>query len=277
MTWWAIDIRAAPGERDALASWLVGRTGQAVEERADGTLVSFALDASDAESLVQELRGRPGALLGISRREVAEVDWAARWRAGLGPQSFGRLTVVPSWHPYEARAGEVVVVLDPGLAFGSGEHGSTRATLGLLERLLKPGDFVLDLGSGSGILAIAAVRLGAARAIGIEQDGEAVAIAAGNAEQNGVGGRIEFFEGDAGQLAPLFAPADLVTSNILRTVNLAILAEIRRTLRPDGMVILSGMEVVERGEFLAAMLEGGFRVVDEAVSGEWWAVAARPA
>jgi ribosomal protein L11 methyltransferase len=275
MSWWAIDVRAAPTERDALAGWLVTRTGQAVEERADGTLVSFALDASAADDLIRELEARPGSTLAISRREVADENWADRWRDGLGPRAFGRLTVVPTWIPYHAATGETVVVLDPGLAFGSGEHGSTRAALFLLDRCLKPGDFVLDLGSGSGILAIAAVRLGAGRAVGIEQDAEAILIAAENAERNKVGDRVMWFEGDAGQLAPLFAPADLVLSNILRTVNLAILGEIWRALRPGGLSILSGMEVPERPECVAGLSGAGFTIVDEIEDGGWWAVAAR--
>ena len=124
------------------------------------------------------------------------MDWSVRWREGLGPRHFGRLTVVPSWIPQARTPSETTVVLDPETAFGSGEHGSTRAALRLLERQLRPGDRVLDLGSGSGILAVAAIKLGARRAIGIESDAEANAVARRNAARNGVAAQVEFLDGD---------------------------------------------------------------------------------
>jgi len=165
-------------------------------------------------------------------------------------------------------------VLDPENAFGSGEHGSTRAALRLLEQLLRPGDFVLDLGSGSGILTIAARKLGAVKAIGIEQDDEAVEVALRNAARNGVADAVDFFSGDAGQLTPLFAPVDLVVSNILRIVNIALLPEVWRTLRSGGTGIFSGMEVGERDLFLEELERGGFEPGPDTVDSGWWAVAA---
>ena len=169
MTWWAIDVRPDPAERDRVGAWLVARTGQAVEERDDGTLVTFAEDEPAAEALMAALvaEGRGTA---ASRRPLEPVDWPTRWRDGLSARRFGRLTVVPSWVERAGADEGPLVVLDPESAFGSGEHGSTRAALSLLERHLGSGDRVLDLGSGSGILAIAAVKLGASRAVGIEND-----------------------------------------------------------------------------------------------------------
>ena len=127
------------------------------------------------------------------------------------------------------------MTLDPETAFGSGEHGSTRVALTLLERWFVPGDRVLDLGSGSGILAIAAVKLGAARAVGIEVDAEANVVAARNAsaKRRRVGGRVSRRAMPA-TLAPLLGPADLVLSNILRTVNTALLPAIAAALAPAG-------------------------------------------
>jgi ribosomal protein L11 methyltransferase len=174
MTWWAIDVRTPPEARDRLGAWLVARTGQAVEERDDGTLVTFAPDERAADELIAELaREAEGYLTETRRREIAPVDWSTRWRDGLGSRSFGRLTVTPSWAAGPLEPDGPTVVLDPESAFGSGEHGSTRVALVLLERLVQAGDRVLDLGSGSGILTLAAVKLGAARAVGIENDREA--------------------------------------------------------------------------------------------------------
>lgn len=274
MTWWAIDVRTTPEERDRLGAWLVARTGQAVEERDDGTLVTFAPDEAAADELIADLGRESGTAAETSRRPIEPVDWSTRWRDGLGARSFGRLTVAPSWAP-EPPASGAVVVLDPESAFGSGEHGSTRVALVLLERLLEPGDFVLDLGSGSGILAIAAVKLGAVRAIGIEQDAEANVVAVKNAERNAVAESVAFLEGDAAVLAPLLGPADIVLSNILRAVNTAILPEVAGALRPDGIAVFSGMEVAEAPLFVPELEAAGFRVEDEATDSGWWGVAAR--
>jgi ribosomal protein L11 methyltransferase len=273
MSWWAIDVRTAPEHREAVGAWLVARTGHAVEERDDGVLVGFTADELEADHLLAELATGVAPAAG-ERRALEPVDWSVRWRDGLGPRRIGRLTVAPSW-AVPAGTTEPLVVLDPETAFGSGEHGSTRTALALLDRQLHAGDRVLDLGSGSGILAIAAVRLGATRATGIETDPEANQVAARNAARNGVADRIGFLEGDAAVLAPLAGPAELICSNILRSVNAALLPVIARALAPGGRAIFAGMESDESELFLAALHEAGFHVVDEAADAGWWGVAAR--
>jgi ribosomal protein L11 methyltransferase len=275
MTWWAIDVRTRPEGRDELGAWLVARTGQAVEERDDGTLVTFAPDEHTADQLIAEIGQAAGFTLKTSRRRIEPVDWSIRWRDGLGARSFGRLTVAPSWAPPPHDSGDPIVVLDPEMAFGSGEHGSTRVALSLLERLVQPGGLVLDLGSGSGILAVAAVKLGAARAIGIENDPEANVVAARNASRNGVEDAVEFLDGDAGDLAPLLGPADLILSNILRSANTDLLPAIARALSAGGTAIFSGMEVAEAALFLPALESAGFAVLEERTDTGWWGVAAR--
>jgi ribosomal protein L11 methyltransferase len=165
-------------------------------------------------------------------------------------------------------------VLDPETAFGSGEHGSTRAALTLMGRLLRPSERVLDLGSGSGILTIAAIKLGASAAIGIENDTEAIQVAYRNAARNQVAGRVEFLEGDAAVLAPLAGPADLLVSNILRSVNVGLMPAIAAALRPRGIAIFSGMEQAEAQEFRYSLSAGGFNVLQEALDAGWWGVAA---
>lgn len=277
MSWWAIDVRTAPERREGLTAWLVARTGHSVEERDDGTLVTFAPDEAAAAALVTQLGEEADATALTERRMLDAVDWSTGWRHGLGSRRFGRLTVVPSWLPEAGSADAHTVVLDPESAFGSGEHGSTRAALALLERLLRPGQRVLDLGSGSGILAIAAVKLGAARAIGIENDPEANPVAQRNAERNGVGDRVQILEGDAGVLAPLAGPADLILSNILRNANTLLLPAIAAALVPGGVAIFSGMEQSEAQEFRLALASAKYSIGQETVDAGWWAVAATPA
>jgi ribosomal protein L11 methyltransferase len=279
MGWWAVDVSpSAPTTTgSALAAWLVARTGHAIEERDDGTLVTFAEDQAGALDLVRALAGSTDPMATARVHPLEEVDWTTHWRDGLGPRRFGRLVVTPSWLGREAAADEVVIVVDPESAFGTGEHGSTRAALVLLERHLRPGQSVLDLGSGSGILSIAAVRLGAARATGIEIDADANLIARRNAERNGAASSCQFIDGDAAGLAPLLGPADLLLSNILRTVNVALLPAIRAALAPAGIAIFSGMEESEAPLFRPALAAAGFAGVDEVADEGWWATAARPA
>jgi ribosomal protein L11 methyltransferase len=275
MSWWAIDVRSPEAQRDELGAWLVSRTGQAVEEREDGTLVAFAPDEESAESLIIELSRRADSPLETSSRSVESKDWSTEWRRGLTVRQLGRVKLVPSWLAEANYPDALTVVLDPETAFGSGEHGSTRAALSLLERQLQPGDRVLDLGSGSGILSIAAVKLGARSAIGIEVDPEANPVAQRNAERNGVADRVQFLDGDAALLAPLAGPADLLVSNILRSVNTTLLPTMTAALRPGGIAIFSGMEQPEAAEFGRTLSRFGFLSIQETLDAGWWAVAAR--
>jgi ribosomal protein L11 methyltransferase len=274
MSWWAIDIRAPAERRDSMGAWLVVRTGQAVEERDDGTLVAFAPDEEAAKALMAELGREQDAPIETRRHPVESTDWSTRWREGLGPRQIEQLRIIPSWLPEASEPDPLTIVLDPETAFGSGEHGSTRAALTLLARLLRKRDRVLDLGSGSGILSIAAIKLGAASAIGIEIDPEANEVAARNAARNGVADRVEFLSGDAAALAPLIGPVDLLLSNIRRSVNTALLPVITAALRPRGLAILSGMEHAEAEEFRRLLTDAGFTLVQETLDAGWWGVAA---
>jgi ribosomal protein L11 methyltransferase len=274
MTWWAIDVRIGPERRESIGAWLVARTGHAVEERDDGTLVGFAEDEAAAERLTAAVAREAGPPVDVTRRALDPVDWSTRWRDGLAARRVGRLTVAPSWTAAADGAGPLVVV-DPETAFGSGEHGSTRSALALLERHLQPSDRMLDLGSGSGILAIAAVVLGASRATGVELDPESNRVAALNAERNGVTDRVGFLEGDAADLAPLLGPCELIASNILRSMNIRLLPVIVAALAPGGIAVFAGMEAAEAAIFRSVLAGAGFTVLDEALDADWWAVAAR--
>jgi ribosomal protein L11 methyltransferase len=274
MTWCAVRVQGPESDKDAMAAWLVGHTGHAVQEQDDGSLVSFAESESAGHALVNSLQDVFGSHATGEVRPLPTIDWTDRWRDGLGPRRVGRLTITPSWADGTEPTGETIV-LDPETAFGSGEHGSTRSALVLMDRLLRPGIGVLDLGSGSGILTIAAAKLGARRATGIEIDPEALPVAEKNAARNGVTDRVAFLLGDARALAPLLGPVELVVSNILRTANVTLLPAIAASLAPGGCAVFAGMEAPERGLFLEALKCAGYAAADETTDEGWWAVAAR--
>jgi ribosomal protein L11 methyltransferase len=276
MSWWAVDVRTAPEDRERVSAWLVRESGHAVEERPDGLLVGFALNEAHARSLGTRLGDLYPADVRVWLRPVESVDWTTRWREGLGPRTVGRLTLIPGWVDLPEQTGPIVII-DPESAFGSGEHGSTRAALALLDRHLPDQGRVLDLGTGSGILTIAAAKLGARHAFGVDIDDEAIPIAVRNAERNQVAGRVEFLSGDAAVLTPLCAPVDLILSNILRGPNVELLPVIRSTLASDGVAIFSGMEQREAHLFRPELTKAGFRSIDEVTDDGWWAVAAVPA
>jgi ribosomal protein L11 methyltransferase len=274
MSWCAVRVQGPESEKDAMAAWLVGHTGHAVQEQDDGALVSFAEDESAGRMLLDGFRlvfgnGAHGEVL-----PLPAIDWTDRWREGLGPRAVGRLTIAPSWSAVN-EPGPDTIILDPETAFGSGEHGTTRSALILLDRHLRPGTNLLDLGSGSGILAIAAAKLGARRATGIEIDAEAIPVAEKNAARNGVDDRVSFLLGDAAALAPLLGPAETIVSNILPTANVALLPAIASSLSPGGWTIFAGMETPEREMFLESLATAGFTAEDETTDEGWWAVAAR--
>lgn len=274
MSWCALDILAAPPERSKVATWLVQRTGQSVVEQQDGSLLGVTPEA-EASSLLLELRGTFGPEVLATARILPEQDWSRLWRDGLGPRRIGRLLVTPSWAA-PAATETPTVVIDPQTAFGTGEHGSTRGALLLLDRFIQPGMRVVDLGSGSGILAIASIKLGARRALGVDLDPEAEPIARENAERNQVSERVGFFTGDAAALGTLLGPAELVLSNILQNQNESLLPVIRTMLGTGGVAVFAGMEAPERDRFLASLAQYGFTVLAETLDEGWWSVAVSP-
>lgn len=284
MSGFAIEVIVGAADREAVAALLVAATGQAIEERDDGSLVGWAPSEREARTIRERLTTHDPRL-SASIRELPDIDWTTEWKKGLAPRTIGRVIVTPSWIPQTAGKDQVVVTVDPETAFGSGEHGSTRGALFLLDRAIaahhargtKHEARVLDLGSGSGILAIAAAKLGASRAVGIEFDGEAVPVAERNVGRNGVGDRVVILEGDAGQLAPLGAPADIVVSNILRTVNVILLPAILAAMAPGAVAIFAGMEESEELLFRPALAPHGLTVADEVRDAGWWSCTARRA
>ena len=318
--WVEVTARVAPSDVDAVADALreAGAEGVAIEP---AILVSDAADFQyeelDEPSLVRAtfpsmapggarraLRRRLNALVlsaplpSLRFAEVGPHVWSEEWKRFYHVQHMGtRLVVRPSWEPYTPQPGEVVVQLDPGTAFGTGQHETTRLCLIAIEAELPHGagraPDVLDVGAGSGILAIAAALLGAGRVRACDNDAETIAIAIENARMNGVEDRIDFRAGSMPGAPTTGAPmigiptlvwpwpepphacCDILVANISSTVNLLLLPAFAQAIRPGGTVILSGFIARDADEVSEAARAVGLlpdRVEGEA---EWRCLVAR--
>lgn len=206
----------------------------------------------------------------ITLRRVAEEDWAEAWKAHYHPVKVGAVTIVPSWEEYSPGPGETVLRLDPGLAFGAGTHPTTRQALLLLERHLRPGERVLDLGTGCGILAIAAARLGAGPVLARDIDPVAVEVAGENTAANGLAGRIAVERGDL--LTGLAGPYELVLANLVAPLLLELLPSLPGVMAKEGRAVLAGIIAGRAEEVRGAVAKAGLVVLEEMVEGEWVAM-----
>ena len=210
---------------------------------------------------------------------LREEDWATSWQKYYQPIPVGRsIYIVPDWMRGEpVPDGRVPLYLNPGLTFGTGAHATTQLCLELLEEVLRPGDQVLDLGCGSGILAIAALRLGASRAIGVDIDPKASDVALENAALNGVGpDRLSVYAGDVlsdSRLAARLEPGKnrVVLANIVADVIIPLSAKAGEFMTGDGVLLTSGIIDGRQDEVRAAMEANGFTVVKHLERGGWHA------
>ena len=217
-------------------------------------------------------------------RELAETDWAEAWKQHYHLLRIGRrLVVVPAWETYEAAQGEVVIRLEPGMAFGTGLHPTTRLCLEAIEQRLPAGQAVLDVGTGSGILAIAAAKLGAGPVLAIDADPQAVASAQQNIALNGVAGQVQVrhstVPGGADlpvcfvldhPLEPLDAGQfDLIAVNILAPVIVGMAPALAARLTPGGNLIAAGLVDSQESEVVAALSAQGLQVVNRSQEKDW--------
>jgi ribosomal protein L11 methyltransferase len=200
-------------------------------------------------------------------RAVDDADWAERWKEHYTVQRIGRVAIVPSWADHEAADGEATVVLDPGMAFGTGLHPTTRGCLELLQRVSPMPARVLDVGCGSGILALAALRLGAAAAVGFDTDPGAVTATRENGARNGVADRIEVRHGTLPE-----TPAErfeLVLANLVASVLVELAPRLAAHLAPGGTIVASGIIEPRAEEVERAMAAAGLSVSARLDDGEW--------
>lgn len=221
------------------------------------------------DRLLTELKADKGVLTAVCYRDLDEEDWAESWKSFFWPEKVSdRIVIRPTWREYDAQPDDVVIDIDPGMAFGSGTHPTTRTCLKMIERYLKPGDSVLDVGTGSGILMIAAAKLGAANLHGEDIDELSVTIAEKNLRLNHISP--ELFSVSVGNLAQTVTRRyDLVLANIISEPILMLLNYIQNVIRKDGRFICSGIVEDNKAIVVDKMKAVGFEIADVWINERW--------
>lgn len=236
------------------------------------------------DGLVKRLEGLKSALSRlnlspapeVNTRTVVEEDWANAWKAYYKPVHVGRrLVVKPSWEDYTAGKGDLVIEMDPGMAFGCGTHATTSLCLRLLEKYIRTGDKVYDVGTGSGILAIASAKLGAGRVLAVDLDPLACRVAAENVKRNGVVDKVQVLQGNLLELVE--DSADLVVSNIIASIIAGFAPDASRALAPGGTFIASGIIRERAVEVRAAVEAAGLTVREQLEECQWVALVSEKA
>lgn len=273
----ALDLRYPPGPGTGALQDLLYAELDAFEpiaiaehESGDGWRVFFRTAAlrDAARSMLDGVAGKHP--LEVSAVDVEDEDWARRSQANLTAVTAGRITIAPPWDiPAGAAApGAILIVIEPSMGFGTGHHATTRLCLELLQQAGVEGRHVIDVGTGSGVLALAAWKLGAAGIVAMDNDPDALINARENIDRNGAAGSIAVIESELAALSS--APAGVVTANLTGAVLIRHAAELRRLLQPGGTLIVSGFSPEELDDVTVAL---GLRTVETRSEGEWTAAA----
>lgn len=271
MSW--IALRITPGaNRDGVIAALFAAGSQGVQEDGGNVITHFPPEARVDEIRSAVMAADPRASITVA--DAPETDYST-WRASVSSHRVGELVISPPWLAGASDQSRTIVI-DPAMAFGTGEHPTTRGVMRLMQGVIRSGDVVADLGAGSAVLSIAAAKLGAARVAAVEADPDAIGNAEENVRANGVEGSVEVIEGDAAILLPLLAPVRVVLANIISSVLLTLLPALRASLAPGGQAILGGILCEEREAMLAAFVASGWAVEREDTEDVWWSVQIAP-
>jgi ribosomal protein L11 methyltransferase len=278
--WLELTVRIAPEDVDPISAALIEHGSVGTWEPEPGLLVAYFPQSTSPEQLKVQLERygdstRWGRMTLVELKSVPAQDWNATWKATLVPLVITpRLVVAPSWSEHQPQPGQRVVRLDPGMAFGTGHHETTRVCLQLLDERLSEGSSltVLDLGTGSGILAIAAARLGAAWVVACDTDPEACEIAQANVRANGVSDRVVVVDPEAGWAR---GPYDLIVANLTAPVLVEEMPRIAAGLKPGDGAILGGILVDQEPLVAQAADRARLSLSERERDGEWVALVVR--
>ncbi len=216
----------------------------------------------------------PASVVLSSIAEVANENWNRKWEETILPIEVGdQFVIAPSWHPVPASAGKVVVTIDPKMSFGTGYHESTRLMLRMIEKHGTARAHVLDVGTGTGILAIAAAKLGSVHVVGIDTDEWSYTNARENVEKNGCNGVVEIHFGSLEVVAE--TGFDMILANITRTAILELLPSLVQKLRKEGALLCSGLMIEDRTSVEDALRNEGCTLLSGATENEWIGIAAQ--
>jgi ribosomal protein L11 methyltransferase len=289
--WLQITLVAEPILVDSIADFVVGMIGAGVEvEEIDAIrkktvnvyVAKENLTPAEMDEIVMQVEKHIEELAEIfqvetpqlSRQVFGEEDWAGNWKKHFTPFAIvPGLVIAPTWEDYRARQNEKVLVMDPGMAFGTGHHATTALVVELLMEEMKDGTThrcVLDVGTGTGVLGMTAALLGADRVYGIDNDPVAVTVAAGNIVQNNLSGLMDVSEEPLAEIKDQYS---LVLANIVHDALIGMAADLHRVTSSGGSLILSGLLQGEQVESVRTCYEGiGFKFGQQRDRGEWAAL-----
>jgi len=290
--WWSIELEAEGGEAEEILLTLAdlsGSVGSELLEENKGNekngvkiLRAAYLASQDVSHWLAAIDSLMDNFPGVRVRSHSKTEnrsWHTEHLEAFPPLPVGNsLVVAAPWHKgselQASLSSRLPVYIYPSSAFGTGYHESTQIALSLVERFIKAGDVILDMGTGSGILFIAGLKLGAAHAVARDIDPVAVVEAKRNMEINAIPDNVCDLQAEDIFEAQIDIQADVLTSNILLAPNISLLGGIRKFLKPSGIAIFSGMTEAEKAEFLPALSEAGLSVLSELTINEWWGCAA---
>ena len=225
------------------------------------------------EKKLKELENKSGISWHITYSEIDEKDWAESWKAFFWPVKIGKnLVVKPTWREYAPGKNDIILEIDPGMAFGTGAHPTSALCMSMIEKYLKPGNSFLDIGTGSGILMIAAAKLGAARLLGTDTDEVAAEIAKENLLLNKIDEK-RFAVKVTSLAEEINGRFNIVAANILTEVILNLLEGVKKVISKNGILICSGITEKNRGIVEQKMISKGFEIIDVQESDGWICIA----
>lgn len=250
----------------------------------EGVLIkTYISEERNVMELVEIIKQKVSALTGfgidigegsVSLGQVNEEDWANEWKKYYKPTKIGeKLVVKPTWEDYEVQSGDLVIELDPGMAFGTGTHETTTMCMRELEKYVTEDSKVFDIGCGSGILAIAAAKLGAKDVIAVDLDEVAVKVAAENVAHNHVQDSVQVLHGNL--IDVVSDKADIVVANIIADIIKILARDVHSCMKEDAVFISSGIIHAKVNEVKESLIENGFEIIEVKTLGEWNAIVAK--